>query len=49
MINKQKSYGETYSQVRIKVKFNKRKLLKFLIIYLTLTEIILGVLWAIGY
>lgn len=44
MLNKQKSYGNKYNTVKIKVKFNKRKLLKLLIIFLIICEIVLGVL-----
>lgn len=44
MLNKQKSYGNKYNTVKIKVKLNKRKLLKFLILFLIICEIVLGVL-----
>ena len=48
LLNKQKSYGQAYSQVKIKVKIDKRKFLGFIIIFLFLAEIVLGVLWASG-
>lgn len=48
MQEKQKSYGNSYSQVKIKVKINKVKLLKYLIIFLFICEFILGILWALG-
>ena len=48
MINRQKSYGENYNKTKIKYKLNKVKLLKLLILFLIITEIIIGVLWAIG-
>lgn len=48
MIEKQKSYGENCSKLKIKFKFNKTKLLKVLIIFLFICEIILGILCALG-
>lgn len=48
MINRQKSYGENYNKNKIKYKINKIKLLKLLILFLILAEIIFGVLWATG-
>lgn len=49
MINKQKSYGQKYNFVQIKIKLNKKIILKILIIMLFFVEIILGALWALGY
>jgi len=46
---KQKSYGKRYISSKVRVKFNKRKLLLAVIILLLIAEIILGVLWALGY
>ena len=48
MLNRQKSYGIKYKQNTIKIKINRRKLLKIIIIMLFFCEIILGVLWALG-
>lgn len=48
LLNKQKSYGQAYNNVKVKVKLNKRKLLGIIIVFLTIAEVILGVLWASG-
>ena len=48
MINRQKSYGQNIQKFKIKYKLNKIILLKLLIIFLIISEIILGVLWAVG-
>jgi len=48
ILNKQKSYGQAYSQVEIKIKISKRKLLGIIIIFLCLVEVVLGVLWIMG-
>ena len=48
MKNYQKSYVENYNKFKIKYKLNKIKLLKLLIIFFIIAEIIVGVLWAIG-
>ena len=48
-LNKQKSYGEGYTQSKFKIKINKRKLFYFIFILLCLSEIVLGVLWVLGF
>ncbi len=49
MENRQKSYGERYSQIKVKVKLSKRGLMYTIFGFLCISEIILGVLWALGY
>lgn len=46
---KQKSYGVKYNSTNVKFKLNKKKLLLAIIIFLSICEIALGVLWALGY
>ncbi len=44
-----KSYGERYNYTKVKFRFNKAKVLKLLFLTLFICEIILGVLWALGF
>ena len=44
-----KSYGEQYSFTKVKANINKRTLLKIIIAFLFAAEMVLGVLWALGY
>ncbi len=46
---RQKSYGQRYSQSKVKVYINKRKLCYVIFALLCLSEACLGVLWALGY
>jgi hypothetical protein len=47
--NRQKSYGNRYKQSKFKVRLNKLKLFYAIIGILVISEIVLGVLWALGY
>lgn len=49
IIDKQKSYGERYLNLKVKAKISKKKLLLVVIIFLFCCEIVLGTLWALGY
>lgn len=49
MKNLLKSSGKRYSFVETKVKINKKKLIISLFIFLFIAEIVLGVLWCLGY
>ncbi len=44
-----KSYGKSYNFVQFKVKINRLIILKVLFFTLVLIEIVLGILWALGY
>lgn len=46
---KQKSYGDRYINTKVQAKINKKRLLLSIIILLGICEIVLGVLWALGY
>lgn len=46
---KQKSYGQRYQSAKVKVKLSKRKVLLMVILFLILAEVVLGVLWALGF
>ena len=49
MFKKYKSYGERYNFVKVKIKLNRLLLLKVLFIVLVIAEIVLGILWCLGY
>lgn len=49
MIKKVKSYGRQYNFVKVKVKINRLLIFKILFIILLLAEVVLGVLWLLGY
>lgn len=44
-----KSYGNRYILAHVKTRINRFKILKILLICLFVIEIILGILWALGY
>ena len=44
-----KSYGKRYALANVKVKISRLKIFKVLFGCLILIEIVLGVLWALGY
>ncbi len=46
---RQKSFGQRYGQTKFKVRLNKRKLCYIIFAFLCLSEVCLGVLWALGY
>lgn len=47
--NKIITCGERYIVSKVRVRINKVKLLKILILFLILAEVVLGVLWALGF
>jgi len=47
LLNKQKSYGNSYSNAKVNFKVSKRKLLGAIILFMYIAEIILGILWII--
>lgn len=49
MYKRIKSYGERYIFTKVKVKINRMKILKILFGFSLLAEIILGVLWILGF
>ena len=49
MENRQKSYGKRYPIAKVTVKINKRKLWYVILGILIVSEIVLGVLWLLGY
>lgn len=44
-----KSYGERYGYVKTKVKISRKKIVFTIFSCLVIAEIILGVLWGLGY
>lgn len=49
MFKRIKSYGERYAFASVKVKISKRKVFIIIFAFLVVTEIVLGILWALGY
>lgn len=49
MNKKIKSYGERYAFTKVKFKVNKKILIYILFAFFVVAEIVLGVLWGLGY
>lgn len=49
MLNKIISNGERYIQNSVKIKISKFKICKIIFCFLIICEIVLGVLWALGF
>lgn len=49
MNKKIKSYGERYAFTKVKYKVNKKILIYIFFVFFVVVEIVLGVLWGLGY
>ncbi len=49
MLKKIISQGDRYLPIKVRVKISRIKLSKLIFAFLVLCEIVLGVLWALGY